>query len=101
MHFTTRTAGFSWLLPQPGGFECISFVEELAEAHDHPVPDREQLVIEPANLRTAPGPPSHLDPSHQHFVPTAVHDSLDLEAVLLEAVKPPFERVLDPPSASI
>src|SRR5215208_6039752 len=56
MHFTTRTAGFSWLLPQPGGFECISFVEELAEAHDHPVPDREQLVIEPANFRTAPGP---------------------------------------------
>jgi hypothetical protein len=29
------------LFPQPGGFEGITCVVELANAHDHPVPDRE------------------------------------------------------------
>jgi hypothetical protein len=29
------------LLPQPGGFEGITHVVELANAHDQPVPDRE------------------------------------------------------------
>ena len=29
------------LLPQPGGFEGLTFVIELSNTHDHPVPDGE------------------------------------------------------------
>ena len=38
----------SGLLPQPGAFEGVALVVELAKAHDHAFPDRDQFVADPS-----------------------------------------------------
>ena len=73
------------LLPQPGGFEGLTFVVELANTHDHPVPDREQLVVGRANLGATRRAAAHLGCLDQNLIASAVDDPLDLISVVSEA----------------
>ena len=76
------------LLRQPGGFEGLTFVVELADTHDDPVPDREQLVVGRANLGATHCPAAHLGCLDQYLIVSAVDDPLDVISVVIEALQP-------------
>ena len=46
----------------------------LADAHDQPIAEREQLVVGGANLGTARGTARHLGALHQNLIVSAVDD---------------------------
>src|SRR5215213_5899907 len=94
--------GFRWtsLLPQAGGFERISLVVEVAEAHDSAVPEGEQFMRMRPDLRSANCSPADLKPEDQRLIETRVEDPQHLEPVLVKAVEPSFERLANSLAAS-
>src|SRR4051794_14939640 len=89
------------LLPQPGGFDGRALVVELANPHDHPVPDREQLVLGRANLGPPLGPAPPLGCLDEHLPAAAVGHPLDLPSVVIEVFEPLLEPLSDALTASI
>src|SRR5215208_6925179 len=83
------------LLPQPGGFEGLVLVVVLADANDHPVADREQLVVGRANLGAASCAAPDLSRLHQHLIVTAVEDPIDLVSVVTETIEPLLQPLPD------
>src|SRR5215208_6265704 len=83
------------LLPQPGGFEGLVLVVVLADANDHPVADREQLVVGRANLGTASCAAPDLARLHQHLIVSAVEDPIDLVSVVTETIEPLLQPLPD------
>ena len=89
------------LLLKPGGFEGICFVVELANARDHPVPEREQLVVGRANLGATRCAAPHLGSLDENLIASAVDDPLDLIPVVSEALELFLEPLPDSLTAPI
>src|SRR5262245_38117428 len=75
----------------------MRLVVELANSHDHPVPEREQLVVGRTNLGATRCAAPDLGADDQNIIASTVDDPLDLKAVVTETLQP----LLEPPPDSL